>query len=36
MPTTIAEFGSSLYAVNAQFGTNPALADYSVVRIRKP
>jgi sugar lactone lactonase YvrE len=36
VPTTIAERGHSLYAVNARFGVpNPASADYSVVRVAK-
>jgi sugar lactone lactonase YvrE len=36
VPTTIAEFGNSLYAVNARFGVpNPAEADYDVVRVPK-
>jgi sugar lactone lactonase YvrE len=36
VPTTIAEFGKSLYAVNARFGTpNPGSAAYSVVRLEK-
>lgn len=37
VPTTITEFGSSLYAVNARFGTtSPGTASYSVVRLPKP
>ena len=36
VPTTIAEFGRDLYAVNARFGIeNPADATYSVVRVSK-
>lgn len=36
VPTTIAEFGRRLYAVNARFGTpNPDTATYSVVQLRK-
>ncbi len=36
VPTTIAEFGSSLYAVNARFGIeNPGEAEYDVVRVPK-
>lgn len=36
VPTTIAEFGHSLYTVNARFGTaDPAQATYSVVQIDK-
>lgn len=36
VPTTIAEFGNDLYAVNARFGTqDPASAEYSVVRVPK-
>jgi sugar lactone lactonase YvrE len=36
VPTTIAEQGSRLYAVNARFGTpSPATADYWVTRLRK-
>jgi len=36
VPTTVAPFGKSLYAVNARFGTaipTPDTADYSVVRV---
>jgi sugar lactone lactonase YvrE len=34
VPTTIAEFGKYLYAVNARFGVmNPATQPYSVVRV---
>jgi sugar lactone lactonase YvrE len=33
VPTTIARFGSSLYAVNARFGTPPAGTEYQVVRV---
>ena len=37
VPTTIAEDGNNLYAVNARFGTpEPEQASYSVVRLRKP
>lgn len=36
VPTTVAEFGSYLYAVNARFGTsNPENAEYSVIRVPK-
>lgn len=36
VPTTIAAFGSHLYAVNARFGiSDPATAEYSVVRVPK-
>jgi sugar lactone lactonase YvrE len=36
VPTTVAEFGSDLYAVNARFGTaNPESAAYDVVRVSK-
>jgi sugar lactone lactonase YvrE len=36
VPTTVAEFGDSLYAVNARFGTdNPGEADYDVVGVPK-
>ena len=36
VPTTIAEFGRNLYAVNARFGvTNPGSADYDVVKVSK-
>jgi sugar lactone lactonase YvrE len=36
VPTTIAEFGSDLYAVNARFGvSDPAIAKYDVVRVHK-
>lgn len=34
VPTTVAKFGSALYAVNARFGIpDPETADYSVVRV---
>ena len=37
VPTTIARFGSRLYAVNARFGTpNPGTAAYSVVGFPRP
>lgn len=36
VPTTVADFGNSLYAVNARFGTeNPGSAEYDVVRVSK-
>jgi sugar lactone lactonase YvrE len=36
VPTTIAEFGNRLYAVNARFGTpDPGNAAYNVVQLRK-
>lgn len=36
VPTTIAEFGSFLYAVNARFGTSdPENATYNVIRVPK-
>ncbi len=36
VPTTIAEFGNALYAVNARFGEpNPDAIDYNVVRVSK-
>ena len=36
VPTTIAEFGNDLYAVNARFGTeDPEDAEYTVVRVPK-
>jgi len=36
VPTTIAEFGNRLYAVNARFGTpDPGSAAYNVVQLRK-
>jgi sugar lactone lactonase YvrE len=36
VPTTIAEFGRALYAVNARFGImNPAQAPFSVVRLER-
>jgi sugar lactone lactonase YvrE len=36
VPTTIAEFGRLLYAVNARFGTpDPGTAAYSVIRLEK-
>ena len=37
VPTTVARFGSRLYAVNARFGTpNPSQADFQVVQLAKP
>jgi hypothetical protein len=34
VPTTIAGFGNSLYAVNARFGTDPTPdTEYEVVRV---
>ena len=35
VPTTIAELGSRLYAVNARFGTPPTGADYWITQFRK-
>jgi hypothetical protein len=36
VPTTIAEFGKYLYAVNARFGVpNPATQPFSVVRVER-
>ena len=36
VPTTVAELGSRLYAVNARFGTTPTpTTDYSVVQVGK-
>jgi sugar lactone lactonase YvrE len=36
VPTTIAELGRRLYAVNARFGTpSPSTADYWVTQVRK-
>ena len=36
VPTTIAEFGSALYAVNARFGIeDPGNAEYDVIRVPK-
>jgi len=36
VPTTIAEFGNSLYAVNARFGVpDPGSADYDIVQVSK-
>jgi sugar lactone lactonase YvrE len=36
VPTTIAEFGKALYAVNARFGVpNPGTQPYSVVRVER-
>jgi sugar lactone lactonase YvrE len=36
VPTTIARFGNSLYAVNARFGTPPApTTEYEVVRVTR-
>lgn len=37
VPTTIAEFGNALYAVNARFGVEPGPdVEYSVARVLKP
>jgi hypothetical protein len=34
VPTTVAWFGSALYAVNSRFGIpSPETADYAVVRV---
>ena len=33
VPTTVAAFGGTLYAVNARFGTPPAGAPYEIVRV---
>jgi len=36
VPTTIAEFGNSLYAVNARFGTPPTPeTEYDIVKVTK-
>lgn len=36
VPTTVAEFGNSLYAVNARFGTPPGPdTEYEIVRVNK-
>jgi hypothetical protein len=36
VPTTVAVFGNSLYAVNARFGTPPTPdTDYDVVRVAR-
>jgi hypothetical protein len=36
VPTTIAEFGKALYAVNARFGVpNPNTQPFSVVRLER-
>lgn len=36
VPTTLAEFGNSLYAVNARFGTSPTPdTEYQIVRVSK-
>ena len=36
VPTTIARFGNSLYAVNARFGTVPTPdTEYEVVRVSR-
>ncbi len=35
VPTTAAPFGSSLYAVNAKFGTPPAGTPYEVVKVSR-
>jgi sugar lactone lactonase YvrE len=35
VPTTIAEHGNRLYAVNARFGTPPTGADYWITQFRK-
>jgi hypothetical protein len=36
VPTTVAEFGASLYAVNARFGVTDPDAHYEVVGVPKP
>ncbi|MDH3425072.1 MAG: superoxide dismutase [Acidimicrobiia bacterium] len=36
VPTTAAAFGSSLYAINAKFGTPPAGTAYELVRVARP
>jgi sugar lactone lactonase YvrE len=37
VPTTIDDFGSRLYAVNARFGVaDPASAEYDIVKLKKP
>ena len=36
VPTTIAEHGRRLYAVNAHFGATPSSTDYEVLQLRKP
>ncbi|MFN2137740.1 MAG: superoxide dismutase [Candidatus Promineifilaceae bacterium] len=35
VPTTAALFGSSLYAVNAKFGTDPAGTPYEIVKVSR-
>ena len=35
IPTTVAEFGNALYAVNARFSTPILGAEYQVVRVSK-
>lgn len=35
IPTTVAEFGNSLYAVNARFGVTAPDAEYDVIRVSK-
>jgi sugar lactone lactonase YvrE len=36
VPTTLAHFGSRLYAVNARFGTDPTpTTDYTIVRVER-
>ena len=36
VPTTLAEFGSSLYAINARFGVpDPGNADYDLVQVSR-
>ena len=35
VPTTIADFGNALYAVNARFGTEIPGTEYQVVRVSK-
>jgi hypothetical protein len=37
VPTTVAAFGGTPYAVNARFGNpDPAGADYQIVRVDRP
>lgn len=35
-PTTIAQFGSWLYAVNARFGTTGSAVEYWVTQLARP
>jgi streptogramin lyase len=35
VPTTAKVFGSSLYVVNAKFGSDPGVTDYEIVRVAR-